>query len=154
MSDIQPTTYLSEEECWERLGGTEFGRLAYHLADEVHIAPINYAVDGQTLVFRTAEGSKLLGVVMNTDVAFEIDDVDEEAESAWSVIARGAARILEGQEARDADNLRLRPWVDTRKFNVVSIAVSELTGRQFHLARPWRHMLPVEEPEPLTEVPD
>ena len=154
MSDIQPTTYLSEEECWERLGGTEFGRLAYHLADEVHIAPINYAVDGRTLVFRTAEGSKLLGVVMNTDVAFEIDDVDEEAESAWSVIVRGAARILEGQEARDADNLRLRPWVDTRKFNVVSIAVDELSGRQFHLARPWRHMLPPEEPEPLTEVPD
>lgn len=154
MSDIEPTTYLSDDECWERLRRTEFGRLAYHLADEVHIAPINYAIDGEDIVFRTAEGSKLLGVVMNKDVAFEIDEVDEEAEEAWSVIVRGTARILEGHEARDADNLRLRPWVDTRKFNVVSIAVDELSGRQFHLARPWRSMMPVDEPEPLTEVPD
>ena len=59
-----------------------------------------------------------------------------------------------GQEARDTDNLRLRPWVSTDKFNVVAITVQEISGREFHLARPWRHMLPPEEPEPLTEVPD
>src|SRR5690606_29315839 len=62
---------LHELECWERLASKEFGRLAYHLLDEVHIVPINYAVDGKRLIFRTTEGSKLLGVVMHSDVAFE-----------------------------------------------------------------------------------
>lgn len=142
MSEQNPMKTLSGEECWERLGQEEFGRLAYHLADEVHIAPINYAVQGEDLLFRTAEGSKLLGVVMNQDVAFEIDRISDEDEVAWSVVARGAARILEGDEARAADNLRLRPWVSTDKFNVVAIAVEELSGREFHLSRPWRHMLP------------
>lgn len=129
------TTYLSEQECWERLQAHEFGRLAYHLADEVHIVPINYAVDGERIFFRTAEGSKLLGVVMNTDVAFEIDQVDDDANVAWSVIARGSAEVLDGQAARDARALgRPRPWVDSAKFNIVAITVDEITGRAFHLA--------------------
>ncbi|SOC58243.1 Pyridoxamine 5'-phosphate oxidase [Ornithinimicrobium cerasi] len=135
---------LSEEECWARLDATEIGRMAYHLADEVHIAPVNYAVADGKIIFRTAEGSKLLGVVMNEDVAFEIDRIDDEDEAAWSVIARGKAHILEGQDARDTDNLRLRPWISSEKFNVVAIHVAELSGREFHLARPWRHMIPDE----------
>ncbi|WP_298887320.1 pyridoxamine 5'-phosphate oxidase family protein [uncultured Serinicoccus sp.] len=139
MSD-SPTTTLSERECWDLLASHEFGRLAYHLTDEVHIAPLNYAVDRDRLVFRTAEGSKLLGVVMDSDVAFEIDQVDDDAETAWSVVARGTAAVLEGQEAREADNLRLRPWVGTDKFNVVAITVTEVSGRRFALSRPWRHL--------------
>ena len=65
MTEVRPMQILSEAECWARLEATEFGRMAYHLADEVHIAPVNYAVTDRRLVFRTAEGSKLLGVVMN-----------------------------------------------------------------------------------------
>jgi uncharacterized protein len=142
MSDARPVQLLSEGECWARLEAAEFGRMAYHLADEVHIAPVNYAVDQGRLIFRTSEGSKLLGVVMNEDVAFEIDRIDDAVETAWSVIARGRAHILDGDEARQADNLRLRPWVSSEKHNVVAITVEEVSGREFHLARPWQHMLP------------
>lgn len=134
MTNDDPIHELSESQCWERLEAGEFGRLAYHLIDEVHIAPINYTVaSGHRLVFRTAEGSKLLGVVMHGDVAFEIDNLA--SEQAWSVVARGRARKLEGQEARDADSLPLRPWIHTPKFIVVSIDVTEVTGRLFNLDR-------------------
>lgn len=145
MSTSDPITVLTTDQCWERLRGEEFGRLAYHLTDEVHIVPLNYAVDEERIVFRTAEGSKLLGVVMDTDVAFEIDRLDDPGEAAWSVVARGRATVLSGDAARQADNLRLRPWVDTDKFNVVAIEVDELTGREFRLSRPWRQMLPHDE---------
>ena len=74
------------------LRAEEFGRLAFRLVDEVHITPVNYAVDGETLLFRTAEGSKLLGVVMGSDVAFEIDHYGED--TARSVVIRGRARLL------------------------------------------------------------
>lgn len=145
MSEETTPRILTEDQCWQLLRDEEFGRLAYHLADEVHVAPVNYAVDGRRLVFRTAEGSKLLGVVMNEDVAFEIDRIDDAAERAWSVIVRGRAHLLEGDEARASDNLRLRPWTSPHKHNVVAIAVQELSGREFHLARPWQHMLPAED---------
>ena len=138
ISAREPMSVLSQEECWRRLEALEFGRLAFHLADEVHITPINYAVDGSTILFRTAEGNKLLGVVMNSDVAFEIDDYSED--EAWSVILRGSARVLEGQEAYRADNVPLRPWVPTQKFNVIEIQVNEMSGRRFDLAKPWTHM--------------
>ena len=46
---------LTTEECWAALRKDEFGRLAYRLGDEVHIAPLNYAVDGSTLLFRFLE---------------------------------------------------------------------------------------------------
>ena len=106
MTEHSPVTALDEDECWAMLRDNEFGRLAFHLADEVHIVPINYAVDADNhLVFRTAEGSKLLGLTMNADVAFEIDDFTDG--TAQSVVVRGRAHKLEGPRARAAEQLSL-----------------------------------------------
>ncbi|WP_068402661.1 pyridoxamine 5'-phosphate oxidase family protein [Kribbia dieselivorans] len=138
--NTNPTHAMTTEQCWDMLRKNEFGRLAFHLAGEVHITPINYAVDGETLLFRTAEGNKLLAVVMNDDVAFEVDEYTNE--KAASVILRGRARVLEGSEAYRADNVPLRPWVPTDKFNIVEIAPTEMSGRVFDLAKPWASMTP------------
>lgn len=126
---------LSERDCWELLAKARYGRLAYHLAGEVHIVPINYLTQTATrsLIFRTAEGSKLLGVVMDHDVAFEIDDVVGEA--AWSVVARGRATLLEGDAVRATEDLPLITWVGEHKHHVVSVEVTEVTGRRFELKR-------------------
>lgn len=136
--DDEVTTVLTADECWEALRGDEFARLAYVLGDEVNLVPINYAVDQDTLLFRTAEGSKLLGVVMNPHVVLEIDRFDEE--QATSVVVRGEARKLEEDEAHRADNVPLRPWTDTHKYNVVEIRPTDVTGRRFRLNRPWTHL--------------
>lgn len=130
---MRDDTWLDEQACWARLREEEVGRLGYHLVDEVHIVPVNYVVDGQRLVFRTRPGSKLLGVVMDSDVAFEIDGGG--SHRPWSVLARGQARVLEGNEARAAEQLPLRPWVGWDRFTFVAIDVETLTGRQFDLPR-------------------
>jgi uncharacterized protein len=57
----------------------------FRIVDEVHITPVNYGVD-QPLLFRTAEGTKLLGH-MGTQLAFEVDEVP--GGFARSVFARG-----------------------------------------------------------------
>ncbi len=131
-------TELTSEECWQMLRDEEFGRLAYRLVDEVHITPINYAVQESSLLFRTAEGNKLLAVVMGSEVAFEIDRYDEE--SARSVVVRGTARLLPEDEAHRADNVPLRPWTTTLKYNVVEIQPKVVSGRAFELSRPWLHL--------------
>ncbi len=143
MTEIYPEliTSLSSEECWSELRREEFGRMAYLLGDEVGLVPVNYAVDdgpdGPSLLFRTAEGSKLLGVLMHPQVVFEIDRYDEHA--ATSVLVRGHARRLEEDEAHRAEQLPLRPWVPTLKYDVVEIAPDEVSGRRFVLDRPWLH---------------
>jgi nitroimidazol reductase NimA-like FMN-containing flavoprotein (pyridoxamine 5'-phosphate oxidase superfamily) len=143
MSEENPVTEMSTEECWEFLRSCEFGHLAFHLAEQVHITPINYAVDGEKLLFRTAEGSKLLAVVMNPDIAFETDTYDDE--HATSVILRGTARQLDEHEEHRAENVPLRPWVPTLKYNVVEITPTEISGRRFELSRPWLHIVHSEE---------
>jgi nitroimidazol reductase NimA-like FMN-containing flavoprotein (pyridoxamine 5'-phosphate oxidase superfamily) len=133
-------TELTSEECWEMLRGEEFGRLAYRLLDEVHITPINYAVEGGSLLFRTAEGNKLLAVGMGSEVAFEIDRYGEDW--ARSVVVRGPARLLPEDQARRAENVPLRPWVPALKYNVVEIEPKVVSGRAFELSRPWLHLRP------------
>lgn len=133
-------TELTSEECWEMLRDEEFGRLAYRLVDEIHITPINFAVAGGSLLFRTAEGNKLLAVVTGSDVAFEIDRYGED--SARSVVVRGTARLLPEDQAHRAENVPLRPWVPTLKYNVVEIEPKVVSGRAFELSRPWLHLRP------------
>ena len=134
--DDEVVTELTQDECWEMLGEEEFGRLAFRLVDEVHIAPINYVAAGGCLLFRTAEGDKLLSVVMGAEVAFEIDRYSQD--SARSVVVRGSARLLPEDEARHVDLLPLRSWLPTLKYNVVEIEPMVVTGRAFDLSRPWR----------------
>ena len=88
---------LSAEECWDLLRRQEFGRLAYHDGDLVTLVPINYALDDEhRVIFRTAEGSKLLGLTMNADVAFEIDD----NHVLWAQVFVADARRLDDDESR------------------------------------------------------
>lgn len=120
---------LDEAESWEFLRRRPFGRLAYHLAGEVNIVPINAVVDGTRLVFRTSEGSKLLGIHMSGDVAYEADEVVDG--DATSVVARGRPRVLSNQEEEQAEKLALAPWAPSWKGTFVEIQVTEITGRRF-----------------------
>jgi nitroimidazol reductase NimA-like FMN-containing flavoprotein (pyridoxamine 5'-phosphate oxidase superfamily) len=138
MTEEQSVTELTADECWQMLREHEFGRLAFTIAGEQHITPINYAVDGETLLLRTAPGTKLLAVALGGEVAFEIDDFA--GETATSVVVRGRARQLDEHEEHRAENVPLRPWVGPEKYDVVEIAPEAITGRRFALDRPWLHL--------------
>ena len=130
-TEESPVEELSVEECWQLLEREEFGRLAYRLVEEVHMVPINYAVDAGTLLFRTASGNKLLAAALHSDVAFEIDWHDDLA--AWSVVVRGQLRRLHEDEQHRADGLQ--SWVPTLKYEVVELEPVSVTGRRFFLRR-------------------
>ena len=59
-------TGLPANACWALLRSQEVGRLAVSIADRPEIFPVNYVVDHGTVVFRTAEGTKLAGAVNTT----------------------------------------------------------------------------------------
>lgn len=130
--EAEAVTILSEEECWQALRKQSFGHLAYTLAGEIGIVPLNYMVSDDRIVFRTAEGSKLLGLTINDSVVFEVDEIGSWA--ARTVIVRGHATQL--SEAEEDAFEGLKPWVPTLKYNVVAITPSVMTGRSFRLDRP------------------
>lgn len=125
---------LSDEESLELLSTKTFGRLVVRRKDDMDLFPLNYVVHEGAIYFRTAEGSKLFSLTLNDDVLFEADNVDSEAEEAWSVIVKGSARALQSNdEIAKADELPLKPWLPTLKYNYVVVTPSGISGRKFHL---------------------
>ena len=130
MADTNPITTIEEDTCWGYLASQEVGRLATAKDGQPEIFPINYCVDGQSVVFRTASGSKLQELTDNEHVAFEVDGWNDEG--GWSVVIKGnAAEITDPGELALADKMPLRPWVPTVKPFYVRITPDELTGRRF-----------------------
>ena len=123
---------LSEEQCWSLLASAEVGRLAMVVSHEVDIFPVNYVVDDRSLVFRTAEGTKLVEVVISGNVAFEVDGYEPEHGRAWSVVCKGqAVRIDTFDEIYKAQELPLFPWNHSPKDQFVRIRPHSISGRRF-----------------------
>ena len=92
---------LDPEACRTLLATHHFGRLGVTIGHQPMVFPVNYALDGESIVFRIDEGSKLRGAV-GRRVAFEIDGIDQFSHTGWSVIVVGDALV-----APDDDHARL-----------------------------------------------
>lgn len=125
-----PVTELSEDESWKLLSGVSLGRLVTTVDGWTEIFPVNYVVQHHTLLFRTAEGTKLLTAVLNEHVVFEADD--HNVAEGWSVVVRGTAKLLStSAEIEEAGRAGLYPWVATKKLRFVRITPESLSGRRF-----------------------
>jgi nitroimidazol reductase NimA-like FMN-containing flavoprotein (pyridoxamine 5'-phosphate oxidase superfamily) len=127
---VAPVSLLSATESWDLLRSNAFARLALSVGDQPEIFPINYAVQGGTLLFRTSQGTKLAALTINASVALEIDGYD--GVGGWSVVVKGEAHEAEwGDDYDEAGVSGLRPWVATRKPVFVRITPAQITGRTF-----------------------
>jgi uncharacterized protein len=132
MADTFATEELSEAACWKLIETTAVGRLAVCLDGRAHIFPINFVRDRESIVFRTAEGTKL-SAARNHHVAFEIDGYAAGQGVAWSVIIAGEAREIETDiEWSYAQHFPLFPWHVAPKAHFVRITADEISGRRFH----------------------
>lgn len=128
------TEILSEAVCWERLRRTSVGRLGVHHDGAPAIYPMNYLVDGESIVFRTRPDSKISQAPMLERVAFEIDGFDQANGDAWSVLIKGFGRFVDSvPEIGHVDDLPLYPWIDADRSAWVRIVPVEVTGRRFHI---------------------
>jgi nitroimidazol reductase NimA-like FMN-containing flavoprotein (pyridoxamine 5'-phosphate oxidase superfamily) len=123
-------TELSDQECREKLAAEVLGRLALHVRNHLDLFPINFVYQSGDIFFRTAPGTKLLELTINTEVVFEIDGYSDS--EAWSVIARGIAERLEHDAQIDeANEFPLHSFIPTLKLNWVRIHITGLSGRYF-----------------------
>ena len=128
------TERLTDDECWTLLDTTSVGRLAVDIAGKPDIFPINFVVDAKALVFRSGAGTKLAASALLHHVAFEIDGYEPQNRTAWSVVVKGRAHLVERmEEVFAADDLPLFPWVAHPKPDFVRITPDEVTGRRFHV---------------------
>ncbi len=117
-------TPLSDDECRQLLLGHDLGRVAWATPDGIAVLPVSYVLAGERIVFRTAAGSQLAGLVDPQPVGFEIDDLDPETRTGWSVLVRGTSGPAAPGEADAAE-----PWAPGDRPVMVAIEPSAYSGR-------------------------
>lgn len=141
MTEERPLTdeNLSPDECWKLLGDDGIGRLATVVVDPVtavpapDIFPINYLVHENSILFRSAPGTKLMELAAQSAVAFEADA--RHGRTHWSVVARGhASRMLFDEKIEASGIVELEATHLSEKWNYLQITVDVITGIRFRQA--------------------
>ncbi len=123
---------LPADVCWGLLGEIPIGRIAFISAGEPTILPVNFAVDGHSVVFRTASGSKLDNAIMERPAAFEADSWNADKRAGWSVVIHGfTTEVLDDAEVARLEALGIAPWADAvPRSNWVRLQPDEISGRR------------------------
>lgn len=124
---------LSREECLQHLAAFSgrIGRLAFVVAGAPLNLPVNYVLHRGKVIFRTTLGTKLDHVGRGAKVAFEVDDVDPDWRSGWSILVQGTAEeVTDLREIAELRQLPLQSWVAGRRDRYVRIEPSSVTGRE------------------------
>ena len=123
---------LERAECLRLLTRHEVGRLAVLDGLRPLLFPVNYALVGEEIVFRTDAGTKL-ELASRAPVAFEVDELDGDRHIGWSVVVQGEAEEITDYDNRTVRELRalpLFPWAGGEKAHWVRIRPTAITGRR------------------------
>lgn len=122
---------LPRDVCLELLARHHFGRVAVNDGDAPVIFPVNYALDGESVVFRTGRGTKLDAALRSAPAAFEIDGIDPERRLGWSVLVRGRVEdVSEHAELQRLAGLSIEPYVEGDRPEFVRLRAETVTGRR------------------------
>lgn len=128
---LAPMENLTVSQSWALVRSVPIGRLAVVVDGKPEIFPLNHVVDHGTVVFRTAEGTKLMGT-LGKDVAYEVDGIESGGTVAWSVVVKGEAHeVARLHEAIESFELPLFPWHRGPKPRIIRIEPTEVQGRRF-----------------------
>lgn len=128
---------LSRDECLHLLASHGFGRVAVSMSHGPPvIRPVSYRFDSssQSVVFRTAAGSKFHVLLRSSHAAFEIDGIDVSSRTGWSVIIQGGTQeVTDPTHLRRLDTLGLRPWAPGPKPHWMRVRAWTVSGRRITL---------------------
>jgi nitroimidazol reductase NimA-like FMN-containing flavoprotein (pyridoxamine 5'-phosphate oxidase superfamily) len=123
---------MDRAECLELLAAHRFGRLALAAGGTPMIFPVNYRMDGEALIFRSADGSKV-DQGRGGPACFEIDAVDDETRSGWSVVVSGLLEeitTLQPSIYKRTVSTDVDPWAEGEKPHWLRLRAGNVTGRR------------------------
>ncbi len=127
---------LDEGEALGLIAPGGVGRIAYEGRFGPTVLPVNYRVAGGAIVFRTTLGGStdadlrtgLAGVEYK--VAFEVDRIEEDTRTGWSVLVQGALHHVTDEELAEARATGVEPWAGGDRRQYLRITPSRVTGRR------------------------
>ncbi|MBL1098814.1 helix-turn-helix domain-containing protein [Streptomyces coffeae] len=122
---------LDTEECRDRLAGHGVGRVSVTTARGPAVIPVNYSVVDDAVVFRTAPDATPAAAA-GTEVAFEVDHIDEALSEGWSVLVVGRAqRVTDPERVRRLTTAAYStPWPGGSRDLWLRIEPTSVTGRR------------------------
>lgn len=122
---------LAPAECFRLLGTQAVGRLAVAVEGEEAplVVPVNYAMDGDVIVFRSGPGTKV-SQLRRRRVSFEVDEIDPFHRSGWSVLVRGYAHEATEWEVA---HVAVDAWAPGERNHWVRLEPDFITGRRIQL---------------------
>jgi len=125
---------LAERECFQLLASRVVGRVAVVVDGEARVFPVNYLVDGDDIVFRTGEGTKLDAARSGALVTFEVDASDPLYHTGWSVMVTGPLEaVTEPGELHRLHGLPVRAWGGDGR-HIVRMPIARVAGRRIERA--------------------
>jgi nitroimidazol reductase NimA-like FMN-containing flavoprotein (pyridoxamine 5'-phosphate oxidase superfamily) len=127
---------LDKNECLRLIEQGGIGRIAYVGRFGPAVLPVNYKLQDEAIVFRTAEHGPLdedlrTGIAdADYKVAFEIDEIDLAAGRGWSVLVQGPAHHVQGAGLDAARGAGVEPWAPGDRELFIQIVPSRITGRR------------------------
>jgi nitroimidazol reductase NimA-like FMN-containing flavoprotein (pyridoxamine 5'-phosphate oxidase superfamily) len=123
---------IDRDECLALLRDDVIGRVGIVTHGAPLVLPVNYAMDGEAVVFRTAAGSKL-SAAGRASACFEIDGFDRVARTGWSVVVRGRLEEVTAWQQRDLERVQatgVAPWTPEGRDHWMRIVPTQITGRR------------------------
>jgi nitroimidazol reductase NimA-like FMN-containing flavoprotein (pyridoxamine 5'-phosphate oxidase superfamily) len=122
---------IGREVCLRLLAADEIGRLAVVAGNTALVFPVNYALDGESVVFRTDPGTKL-EYGPRARASFEVDAFDRQRRTGWSVVATGRLEEVTRYDAATFERVRqlaVDPWAGS-KAHWMRLVPDRMTGRR------------------------
>ena len=122
---------LDRVECLRLLSLATLGRIGFTSGALPTVLPINFYLDGERILLRTGQGSKLDLALKNAVVAFEVDDFDPIYHSGWSVAVTGVvSEVSNSAELDAAYQMPIARWAPAGDEAVLAISTEFVSGRR------------------------
>lgn len=131
MSDSLGLEVLDREQCVALLAGGGVGRVVFTSRALPAIQPARFVVHRGAIVVRTASEDALFAGVLDSVVAFAVDQFAEDLDQGWFVTVLGrACEVRDPIVIAELATLPLGRWTGQTDARYVRIPLESVTGRR------------------------
>jgi uncharacterized protein len=122
---------IGPRQCFDLIEAHHLGRIAWQAADRPQILPVTYALHEGSVYFRTLPEGILAELAQPTSVALEVDELDQQTRSGWSIVLHGrTSAVREPEELADLwASDALVPWASGNRTLFIRIRPERVAGR-------------------------
>jgi nitroimidazol reductase NimA-like FMN-containing flavoprotein (pyridoxamine 5'-phosphate oxidase superfamily) len=121
---------LSRRECLDLLRAERVGRVVFTERAMPAVLPVSFAVLGEDVVLATSSGSRLAQAALGGVLAFEVDHLDPDTRTGWSVVVTGLAQHVVDPREQSRILSVLDSWAPGRLDLLLRLPSTVVTGRR------------------------